>query len=102
MINFDNMSPIKPIKMDIYPEYEKPEKKEKPENFENFLKKAIYNVSDAKQYAEKLNRDFMAGNLENLHDLTIAQVEANFKFQTLVEVNNKLIDAYKEISRIQV
>lgn len=95
------IDPIKPIKMDIYPAKETVEKSNQGK-FMDFYKKAMYDVSDAKKYAEELNREFMAGNLENLHDLTVAGAEANFKFQALVEVNTKLIEAYKEISRMQV
>lgn len=95
------IDPISSIKMDIYPR-EIDKQKKRPVEFTDFFKKALYDVSDSKKYAEELNRKFMSGNLENLHDLTVAESIANFKFQAIVEVNNKLIDAYKEITRIQV
>lgn len=95
---------IEPIKFDIFQENTKNAKTNGREvaSFEDFFKKAIYDVNDSKKHAEDLNREFMAGNLENMHDLTIAQAESNFKFQALVEVNNKMLDAYREITRIQI
>jgi Flagellar hook-basal body protein len=44
----------------------------------------------------------IAGKLDNLHDLTIAAEVSSVNFQALVEVKNRVIDAYKEIMRIQV
>ncbi len=76
---------------------------EKPQMpFSEFLKKSIYNVSDSQKYTEKLTDMLIEGKLDNLHDLTIAAELSGVNFQALVEVKNKVIDAYKEIMRIQV
>ncbi len=79
------------------------EKIEKPEMpFSEFLKNSIYNVSDSQKHTQELTDMLMAGKLDNLHDLTIAAEVSSVNFQALVEVKNRVIDAYKEIMRIQV
>lgn len=97
-----SIRPIEPIKFDIYPEKIASEQPKESPKFEDFLKAAIYDVDDARKYSEELNRNYMAGTLENMHDLTIAQAQSEFKFQAMVEVNNKLIETYKELARIQI
>jgi flagellar hook-basal body complex protein FliE len=76
---------------------------EKPKMpFSDFLKQSIYNVSDSQKYTEELTDMLIAGKLDNLHDLTIAAEISGVNFQALTEVKNRVLDAYKEIMRIQV
>ncbi|MBP2026393.1 flagellar hook-basal body complex protein FliE [Acetoanaerobium pronyense] len=76
---------------------------EKPEiPFSDFLKESVYKVSDSQMNVQKLNEMLVSGELENLHDLTIASEISSVNFQALVEVKNKVLEAYKEIMRIQV
>lgn len=70
--------------------------------FSEFLKKAVYSVSDSQKYVEELNERMIAGELENLHEVPIAAEIANINFLTLVNVKNKVMDAYREILRIQI
>lgn len=70
--------------------------------FSEFLKKSIYNVSDSQKYVQQLNDQLIAGKLDNLHDVTIAAEIANINFLTLINVKNKVMDAYREIMRIQI
>lgn len=77
-------------------------KEEEKADFSDFLKKAIYDASNARKYQEKLTEQLISGELENLHDLSIAKGIANVKFNALSEGISKVVDAYKEISRIQV
>ena len=44
----------------------------------------------------------MSGELDNMHDLSIAKGIANVKFNALTEVLSKITEAYKEISRLQI
>ena len=78
----------------------KDEKIEMP--FSEFLKKSIYDVSDSQMYTQQLTDQLISGDLENLHDLTVASEIASVNFLALTEVKNKVIDAYREIMRIQV
>lgn len=71
-------------------------------SFSDVLKNALVSVSNDEKKVKEMNQLFVKGELENLHDLTIAAQKADISFQTLMEVKNKLIDAYREITRIQV
>lgn len=88
------------LKMQSVREEQKAEKGTLP--FSEFLKQAVYNVSDSQKYVEQLNERMMAGKLDNLHEVPIAAEIANINFLTLVNVKNKVMDAYREILRIQI
>ena len=78
------------------------EKKKSNVSFSDFLKKAIYDVNDAKQYEAQLTRQLISGELENIHELSIAKGVASVKYQALTEVISKVTEAYKEITRLQI
>ncbi|HLR22194.1 MAG TPA: flagellar hook-basal body complex protein FliE, partial [Pseudogracilibacillus sp.] len=42
------------------------------------------------------------GKIDNLHDVMISAQKANIKIETAVEVQQKALDAYNEIMRMQI
>lgn len=74
----------------------------KANEFGKFLKNALSSVSNMEKNQEVLEQKFMTGELENLHDLTIATQKAEIGIQTVLEVRNKVLDAYNEIMRMQI
>lgn len=50
------------------------------------------------QSIEKL----IAGEADNIHQVMIAVEEASLTFSLMMEIRNKLIDAYQEIMRMQI
>jgi len=44
----------------------------------------------------------VAGNTKNLHETMIALEKADISFRLMMEVRNKIIEAYHEIMRMQV
>ena len=40
--------------------------------------------------------------MDNLHDITIAAEKANIALQLTLSIRNKIVEAYKEIMRIQI
>lgn len=77
-------------------------KNDKNISFENFLKDAVYSVSGLEKKAEDMNIKFMTGEVENIHDVMIAGEKADIAVQSFIQVKNKVMDAYKEIMRIQI
>lgn len=71
-------------------------------NFKDAFINALYSASELEQKQENLRVDFLNGELENMHDLTIATQKADIAIQTVAEVRNKVIDAYREIMRMQI
>ncbi|MEI2420420.1 flagellar hook-basal body complex protein FliE, partial [Arthrospira platensis SPKY2] len=58
---------------------------------------------DAKQKAaEDSRRAFLAGESNNLHQTMIASQEASVAFTLMVEMRNKVMEAYQELMRLQI
>ncbi len=59
-------------------------------------------TSGKQRAAEKAFEDYAVGGKGELHDVMTQMAKADVAFRFLLEVRNKLTDAYQEISRIQV
>lgn len=58
---------------------------------------------DAKQKSADATRTaFLAGESGNLHQTMIASQEASVSFSLMVEMRNKVMEAYQELMRIQI
>ncbi len=71
-------------------------------NFDDFLKDSINKLNSLEK--ESNNMDFMlaSGEVENIHDVMIASQKSEIALQFTIEIRNKVMDAYKEIMRIQI
>lgn len=72
------------------------------ESFADLLGGAIQGVDGAMKESDQLTADFVAGETENVHDVMIAMQRSQVSFQMMVEIRNKILDAYNEISRMQI
>ncbi len=72
------------------------------EDFGKMLMDAIKEVNASQNDSTKLQQSFMAGQPVEFHDLMIAMERANTTMQLTLQVRNKLLEAYQEISRMQV
>lgn len=70
--------------------------------FADLLKKKILEVNELKIDADKVTQDFVLGNFDNIHQVTIATEKARIALDLSTAIQNKVIDAYKEIMRMQV
>lgn len=76
---------------------------EKPAaSFSEMLCRALEEINARQQKADELARTFAAGEIEDVHQVVIAMQEAKLLLQLAVEVRNKAVEAYQEISRMQV
>ncbi|EGK73157.1 MAG: flagellar hook-basal body complex protein FliE [Methyloversatilis sp.] len=73
-------------------------------DFGEALKNAIEQVNAAQQEAQKMSEGFITGsNTEaNLQDVMIASQKASLSFQQMVQVRNKLVNAYQDIMNMSV
>lgn len=71
-------------------------------NFKDFLMESIEKVNKDQLYAEKMDQALILGETDNIHDVMIASQKAELSLTFAVEVRNKILDAYKEIMRIQM
>jgi flagellar hook-basal body complex protein FliE len=70
-------------------------------DFKNVLKGAINDVNNLQSEADKaiVNLHMEKGSL---HETLIAMEKASLSFQTIVQIRNKVVDAYQEVMRMQV
>lgn len=70
--------------------------------FGSLLDNAISQVNEMQLESDGLKNQLVIGELDNLHDLTIATEKANIALQITMSIRNKIVEAYKEIMRIQI
>ncbi len=70
--------------------------------FNDYLNEAMNKVNDLQIDAENYKKLLATGELDNLHDLTIAAEKANIGLQFITGIRNKVIEAYREIMRMQI
>ena len=71
-------------------------------SFKKLMRTALSHVNDLQVVAHEASRKFATGESENLHELMIALEEAKLALNFTVEVRNKAVEAYQELSRMQV
>jgi len=71
-------------------------------NFEQTLKKFINDVDKAQKFAGESVEKLLTGEIKDIHDVMIAVEKAGTSFELMMEIRNKMIDAYREIMRMQV
>ncbi len=71
--------------------------------FGDLLKRSIDAVNDTQQNATALRTAFERGEEGvDLAEVMIAAQKSNLSFQAMVEVRNKLVEAYKNVMRMPV
>ncbi|MDH7479845.1 MAG: flagellar hook-basal body complex protein FliE [Syntrophomonadaceae bacterium] len=71
-------------------------------SFGEVLNNAIKKLNDAQVNADNLTLGLLTGEVQDIHQVTIAMQEAKLSMQLAVEVRNKVVEAYQEISRMQI
>ena len=72
-------------------------------NFSSLLTQSINQVNSMQQDASAMTRAFEMGDPNiSLPEVMIAKSKAGLAFEGMVQVRNKMIDAYQEIMRMQV
>ncbi|MEJ6950211.1 flagellar hook-basal body complex protein FliE [Natronospora cellulosivora (SeqCode)] len=77
-------------------------KTENKSSFIDVLKDSINGTNDLLKNADKLAEAFALGELEDIHKLTIATEKANLALNMTLTVQNKVLEAYNEIMRMQI
>lgn len=76
-------------------------KEAQKESFEKVLKEAIKEATEVEKQTEKAIEDFVRGQI-SIHQVVLAMQKADLTLQTLLQVRNKVLTAYEEISRMQI
>ena len=70
-------------------------------NFGALLKTAINQVEDLHGSAAQQVTDLLKGDRSDVHNVMIAVEKADIAFQLMLQVRNKIVSAYQEVSRMQ-
>ena len=76
--------------------------KETQGSFADTLKTAISNVNELQKASDKASQDLATGRTDNVADVMISAEKADIALRVMVQVRNKIIDAYQEIMKMQV
>ncbi|BCX88164.1 flagellar hook-basal body complex protein FliE [Methylomarinovum tepidoasis] len=72
-------------------------------DFAALLKNSIDTVNETQQQASELARAFETGETDvPLAEVMVSLQKASVSFQAMVEVRNKLVEAYKDIMNMQM
>ncbi len=71
-------------------------------SFSTFLKDSIENVNILEKKEKEYDLKIATGELENIHEAMIASKKADIALQLTMQIRNKVLDAYKEIMRMQI
>lgn len=71
-------------------------------SFRDVLMKNIEQVSKLQQEAEMAVEDLAAGRRDDYQGVMIAKAKADMAFKMLLQVRNKMVDAYEEVKQMRV
>ena len=71
-------------------------------SFADTLKDAIGNVNELQKSADKSMQNLATGRTDNVADVMIATERAEIALKLMIQVRNKIIDAYQDVMKMQV
>lgn len=79
-----------------------PEVKEGGETFSDTLKKFVEDVNSLQNQASDSIEKLGTGEITNVHQVMIAVEKAGTAMEFMLEIRNKIVEAYQEIMRMPV
>lgn len=70
--------------------------------FSDLLQKGIQEVNLSAKAAEKSSVDMASGKSTNIHETMLAVTKAELGFHMMVQLRNKVVEAYQDVMRMQV
>ena len=77
-------------------------KDEKGVSFPDIFKEMINSTNDLQAQAGAIAEQFVLGEVTDIHDVMIAAEEAGVALDLVMEIRNKLIEAYQDLMRMPV
>ena len=71
-------------------------------DFSKILKDSISELNETQVKSDKAMADIATGEVKNLHQAALAIGKAETSMKVMLEIRNKALSAYKEISRTQL
>ena len=70
--------------------------------FARFLTQFVGDAGKQQAQAEQSVTNLAAGRSDNVHNAMLAMVKADLSFHLVLEIRNRLSEAYQEIMRMQI
>lgn len=72
-----------------------------PQGFSDALFKAVQNVNQLQLKANESTEKLVLGEIGDIHQVMLDSEKAKLALQLTVQIRNKMVEAYQEISRMQ-
>lgn len=69
--------------------------------FKDMLKGLVDKVDSLQKDADASIKGLVTGETTNVHDVTMKMEEAGIAFDLMMEIRNKLLEAYQQVMRMQ-
>lgn len=79
-----------------------PDKTEPSVDFAGMLKDALKDVNNAQLQADDAVQKVLSGETKDIHSTMIALQKADVSLKMMLEVRNKIMEAYQEVMRTQI
>ena len=73
-----------------------------PGGFANVFQRQVNELNDSVSAAETAMSKLAAGKPVELHELMISLERAHFSVQMFVQLRNKLVESYQDLTRMQI
>lgn len=70
--------------------------------FAALIDRAISNVNESRGASEAAIHDLATGRTDNLHEVMLKVAQADLSFRLVLEIRNRLTDAYQEVMKMQI
>ena len=71
-------------------------------SFSDMITEAIESVDASQKIADQNVQDIITGQSDDIHEVMISMEKAQLSFQLMVEMRNKVVETYQELSRMQI
>ena len=72
------------------------------DGFADVLEDLVKKADEMQKESTEKVEGFSSGDGEDIHDVMIAMSKADLSFRMMLEVRNKLVEAYQEVMRLPV
>lgn len=81
---------------------EKKVNKGNDKSFESVLKNSLDKLNEKQIEADNITNEFIAGGDVEVHEMMLSMEEAKMSLQLAIQVRNKVVDAIKELTNMQL
>jgi len=76
--------------------------KDKISEFTKIFEESLKEVDKLQKQADKAIKELSFGKIKDIHQTMIALKKANISLELMMQIRNKIIEAYQEIMRMQI